>query len=75
MRFLLFITLILLTFGCIQDKKLPKDIIPQNEMRKPGLERQENLPVDRCRYIVLVHIHRQSCLDLLGLPQQIRNTK
>lgn len=34
MRFLLFITLILLTFGCIQDKKLPKDIIPQNEMRK-----------------------------------------
>ena len=34
MRFLLFITLILLTFGCIQDKKIPKDIIPQNEMRK-----------------------------------------
>ena len=34
MRSFLFITLILLTFGCIQDKKLPKDIIPQNEMRK-----------------------------------------
>lgn len=34
MRFFLFITLILLTFGCIQDKKIPKDVLPQNEMRK-----------------------------------------
>ena len=34
MRSLLFITLILLTVGCIQDKKIPKDILPQNEMRK-----------------------------------------
>jgi len=23
-----------LTFGCIQDKKIPKDVLPQNEMRK-----------------------------------------
>jgi hypothetical protein len=34
MRFSLFIILIILTFGCIQDKKIPKDILPQNEMRK-----------------------------------------
>jgi len=23
-----------LTFGCIQDKRIPKDVLPQNEMRK-----------------------------------------
>ena len=34
MRSLLFISLIILTFGCIQDKKIPKDVLPQNEMRK-----------------------------------------
>jgi len=34
MRFFLFINLIVLTFGCIQDKKIPKDVLPQNEMRK-----------------------------------------
>ncbi|HEU4860969.1 MAG TPA: DUF4296 domain-containing protein [Chitinophagaceae bacterium] len=34
MRFFLFITLIVVTVGCIQDKKIPKDILPQNEMRK-----------------------------------------
>jgi len=34
MRFPLFISLIILNFGCIQDKKIPKDILPQNEMRK-----------------------------------------
>src|SRR4030095_1503210 len=34
MRFFLFIILIILTFGCIQDKKIPKDILSQNEMRK-----------------------------------------
>ena len=34
MRFFFFITLIILTFGCIQDKKIPKDVLPQNEMRK-----------------------------------------
>jgi hypothetical protein len=34
MRFFLFIILIVLTFGCIQDKKIPKDILSQNEMRK-----------------------------------------
>ena len=34
MRSFLFIILIILTFGCIQDKKIPKDILPQNEMRK-----------------------------------------
>ena len=34
MRFFLFISLIILNFGCIQDKKIPKDILPQNEMRK-----------------------------------------
>ena len=34
MRFFLFISLIILTFGCIQDKKIPKDVLPQNEMRK-----------------------------------------
>ena len=34
MRFSLFIILIILTFGCIQDKKIPKDVLPQNEMRK-----------------------------------------
>ena len=34
MRFSLFISLIILTFGCIQDKKIPKDVLPQNEMRK-----------------------------------------
>jgi hypothetical protein len=34
MRFFLFISLNVLTFGCIQDTKIPKDILPQNEMRK-----------------------------------------
>jgi hypothetical protein len=34
MRFFLFISLIILAFGCIQDKKIPKDVLPQNEMRK-----------------------------------------
>lgn len=34
MRFFLLISLIVLTFGCIQDKKIPKDVLPQNEMRK-----------------------------------------
>ena len=34
MRFSLFIILIILTIGCIQDKKIPKDILSQNEMRK-----------------------------------------
>ena len=34
MRFFLFIILIILTFGCIQDKKIPKDVLPQNEMRR-----------------------------------------
>jgi len=34
MRFSLFISLIILNFGCIQDKKIPKDVLPQNEMRK-----------------------------------------
>ena len=34
MRFSLFIILIILTFGCIRDKKIPKDVLPQNEMRK-----------------------------------------
>src|SRR4030095_2101145 len=33
MRFFLFIILIILTFGCIQDKKIPKEVLPQNEMR------------------------------------------
>jgi len=34
MRFFLFISLIILPFGCVQDKKIPKDVLPQNEMRK-----------------------------------------
>jgi len=34
MRFSLFIILIILTFGCIQDKKIPNDVLSQNEMRK-----------------------------------------
>jgi hypothetical protein len=34
MRFFLFISLTVSIFGCIQDKKIPKDILPQNEMRK-----------------------------------------
>ena len=34
MRFFLFISLIIFAFGCIQDKKIPKDVLPQNEMRK-----------------------------------------
>ena len=34
MRFFLFIILISLAVGCIQDKKIPKDVLPQNEMRK-----------------------------------------
>ena len=34
MRFFLFIILTTLTVGCIQDKKIPKDILKQNEMHK-----------------------------------------
>jgi hypothetical protein len=34
MRFPLFIILIISTVGCIQDKKIPKDVLSQNEMRK-----------------------------------------
>ena len=34
MRFFLFIILIILNFGCIRDNKVPKDVIPQNQMRK-----------------------------------------
>src|SRR6187399_285236 len=34
MRFLLFIIPFILSFGCIRDNKIPKDVIPQNEMRK-----------------------------------------
>ena len=34
MRFFLFIILIFLNFGCIRDNKIPKDVIPQNQMRK-----------------------------------------
>jgi len=34
MRFFLFIILSIITFGCIQDKKIPKNILSQNEMRK-----------------------------------------
>ena len=34
MRLFLFISLIILAVGCIQDKKIPKDVLPQNEMRK-----------------------------------------
>ena len=33
MRFFLFIILIFLNFGCIRDNKVPRDIIPQNQMR------------------------------------------
>ena len=34
MRFFLFIILIILSFGCIRNNKVPKDVIPQNQMRK-----------------------------------------
>jgi hypothetical protein len=34
MRFFLFIILIISIFGCIRDNKVPKDVIPQNQMRK-----------------------------------------
>jgi hypothetical protein len=34
MRSFLFIILLIFNFGCIQDKKIPKDVLPQNEMRK-----------------------------------------
>ena len=34
MRFSLFIILTILAFGCIQDKKIPNDVLKQNEMRK-----------------------------------------
>jgi len=34
MRFSLFIILIISNFGCIRDNKVPKDVIPQNQMRK-----------------------------------------
>jgi len=34
MKFAQFIILVILLFGCIKDNKIPKDVIPQNEMRK-----------------------------------------
>ena len=34
MRFFLFIILIISIVGCKEDNKIPKDVIPQNEMRK-----------------------------------------
>ena len=34
MRFFLFIILIISNFACIRDNKAPKDVIPQNQMRK-----------------------------------------
>ena len=34
MRFFLFIIPFILNFGCIRDNKIPKDDIPQNQMRK-----------------------------------------
>ena len=34
MRFFLFIILTILSAGCIQDKKIPNDILQQKEMRK-----------------------------------------
>jgi len=34
MRFFLFIILIISNFGCVRDNKVPKDVIPQNQMRK-----------------------------------------
>ena len=33
MRFYLLIILIISNFGCIRDNKVPKDVIPQNQMR------------------------------------------
>ena len=33
MRFFLFIILIITDFACIRDNKVPRDIIPQNQMR------------------------------------------
>ena len=34
MRFFLFIILTVLAIGCIQDKKIPNDVLKQNEMRR-----------------------------------------
>jgi|SRR5215204_1581287 len=34
MRFFFFIILIISNFACIRDNKVPKDVIPQNQMRK-----------------------------------------
>ena len=34
MKFFFFIILIISNFACIRDNKVPKDIIPQNQMRK-----------------------------------------
>ena len=34
MRFFLFIILIISNFACVRDNKVPKDVIPQNQMRK-----------------------------------------
>ena len=34
MRFFLFIILIISNFACIRDNKIPKDVMPQNQMRK-----------------------------------------
>jgi len=34
MRYFVFISLLLLVFGCVRSDRVPKNIIPQNEMRK-----------------------------------------
>src|ERR1044071_7060325 len=34
MRYLVFISFLVSVFGCVRDDKVPKNIIPQNEMRK-----------------------------------------
>ena len=34
MKFAPFIILVILLFGCIKDNKIPKDVIPQNQMSK-----------------------------------------
>ena len=34
MKFFLFIILIISNFACVRDNKIPKDVIPQNQMRK-----------------------------------------
>jgi hypothetical protein len=34
MKFFLFINLIILNFACVKGNKIPKDVIPQNQIRK-----------------------------------------